>query len=168
MGNILYKFKSASKRKAKNSKLAKRLYRINTMLRVYPETEENYSSTFEDDDYKIIIKTNINKNTENINSYSFKSKIMNDKSLLIKTYLLSNFDYRDKTKKLEKSYFKSNYDRGLIHINIIFYPKRIESIGRFGVMQIIVPKKKQYKKKSNIKTKKAYVQIVRGGSCSGK
>lgn len=169
MSKVWYKFKSVSKRKSKNSKIAKKLYKIETLILITPNNINNYSIDYEDDDYRIEVKTNMNEKNGNYNSIDFKSRVTEDGELLIKTNLISNFDYRKTSKKLNEMLFKSNYSENNTYITIKFFPKKIESIGKFGVMLIKVSKKKQNRKIKQYKLNSVpYMKIVQGGGCSGK
>lgn len=169
MGNILYKFKSVSKRKSKNSKLAKKLYKIETLILITPNNINNYSIDYEDDDYRVEIRTNMNEKNGNYDGIDFKSRVTENKELLVKTNLISNFDYREKSKKLNEMLFKSNFSENNTYITITFFPKKIESVGKFGVMLLKVSKKNQNRKSKQHKLNSVpYMKIVRGGGCSGK
>ena len=169
MNNVEYKIKSSGFKRLNEQKY----YRLETIIKIKYNNENKYNINYEDEDFIIKINTNIKKIVNELKEDTFKAKILDDKSLIFKIDLISNFQYKTKHIKLENCYYKGEFKTDNIFLKVVFKPKSHEVIGKMKMMRynnknnFNNPKYYKFSQKTPI-SKNSYIKFYRGGGCSGK
>ena len=169
MNNLEYKIKSSGFKRINERKY----FRLETIIKIGYNNENKYNIKFEDDDFIIKVNTNIKDITGELKKETFKAKILDNKSLIFKIDLISNFECKTKYIRLEKCYYKGDYQFDGVYLKVIFRPKSRETIGKMKMMRYKNknnsnnPKYYKFSQKPAI-SKNTYIKVYHGGGCSGR
>ena len=165
MGNVSYKIESSTI----TTFLGKKYYELGVIVRIGYDSQNRYNITYDDDDFSIDIKTDIKPNIKTYKVGNFIVKTLEDKSLLFRINLMSNFIVSNRDINLKNSKYKESINTPNGYLNVVFKLKTIEAFNKLRGMisKKENPKYYKYAPKPKI-TKNMSVRVYQGGGCSGK